>query len=230
MKKLLLFQLWFSLWGLSVLSAQGETVYSTTFEGPVGPEWSTSTTNTTPVGARKFLGQFCNDTISLSLDNLPSHTHAIVAFDLFIIKSWDGNQVQDPRDGRLVGPDYWDLKLNDGTSLLHTTFSNIQNHGTAHLNYPQAYPGNSPDGNYAPRSGAVEVDTLGYSYDSVYHLIFSFPHIGNSLGLNFSASNLLAISDESWGLDNVQVQVVPEPLTICFLSLGSLIFLRRKNG
>src|SRR5262249_40203650 len=64
---------------------------------PIGPEWSWVNgsgpipEDKTPVGDRPFLGQFGNQTVRLSLDDLPSHSHLRVAFDLFTIGSWDGN-------------------------------------------------------------------------------------------------------------------------------------------
>jgi hypothetical protein len=38
-------------------------VYSNDFEGVVGPEWSNTSTDVTPKGARRFLGRFGNDAI-----------------------------------------------------------------------------------------------------------------------------------------------------------------------
>src|SRR5262249_18875923 len=71
----------------------GETVvYSNDFEGEVGSEWSSTATDVTPIGARHFLGQFgSNESVSLSLKNLPPHQHVRITFDLFMILTWDGN-------------------------------------------------------------------------------------------------------------------------------------------
>ena len=119
------------------------------------------------------------------------HTGIDVAFDLFILKSWDGN----------FGPgEQWSLSA-DNNLLLNTTFSTYTT---------QAYPGSVGSSNPA-RSGAVENNTLGYTHsvlgpaDSVYHLSFSLPHSADSLILNFTGSGLQEISDESWGLDNLTI-------------------------
>jgi hypothetical protein len=68
--------------------------------------------------------------------------------------------------------------------------------------------------------------------DAVYKLDFTFPHSTSSLVLDFSGSNLSPLSDESWGLDNVKVEVVPEPATIVLLTSGiiGLIVARRRRA
>jgi hypothetical protein len=171
--------------------------YANNFQSVVGSEWSNTSTDTTPVGNRRFLGQFGNDTVSLNLNGLPAHDQVTVCFDLFVLKSWDGNDTG-------YGPDVWDLSVNGGPTLLHTTFSNTEEDGHQQ-NYPDSFPG----GKHPADTDAAEVDTLGYSSssgDSVYHLIFTFSHTANSIELNFSGSGLQGIGDESWGLDNVIVQ------------------------
>lgn len=156
------------------------------------PEWSTDATDVTPAGSRTFLGQFLNDTATLTLSTLPSHSEVTVSFDAYIIQSWDGNE-----------PDEWDLSIRGGPTLLHTTFSNVFFEG-------QAYPDPFPGGNHPAQTGAAEVNSLGYSPslfgDSVYHLSFTFPHSDSTLILDFSASGLAFLADESWGLDNVEVR------------------------
>lgn len=206
-------------------------VYNNNFEGSVGSEWSNTKTDMTPVGARRFLGQFHNDAVTLALGNLPAHTHAQVSFDLFIIRTWDGNLVADPNfPGHYIGPDIWDLSVVEGPTLLHTTFNN-------HDFYPgwtQAFPGAYPGGSYSPRTGAVENNTLGFTYggygvmDSVYHLSCTFSHSMPEITLQFSASTVDWVipgydpDTESWGMDNLQVltDVVPEPSALITLMLG----------
>jgi hypothetical protein len=186
--------------------------YSHNFEGAVGTEWSSASTDITPSG-RRFLGQFGNETVTLTLACLPAHASVSVSFDLFLIRSWDGNVVFNPAEGIEVGPDVWDVSVAGGPTLLHTTFANW-----TWSNYRQAYPGTFPGGDYAPRTGAAENNSLGYEVryeassfplDSVYHLTLNFPHTAGSLGMNFSAAGLQILSDESWGLDNVEVRFTP---------------------
>ncbi|MHB9024325.1 MAG: type II secretion system protein [Armatimonadota bacterium] len=171
--------------------------YTNDFEQPVGGEWSLTQIDTTPTGGRKFLGQFTNDSATLTLSALPDHEKITVAFDLFLIRSWDGNNSTN-------GPDEWDLRVQGGQALIHTTF------GMETSSPGQAYPGSFPGATNPLRTGAVANDSLGYLYngtpmDSTYHLTYTFEHTGGNLRLVFSASGLEDISNESWGIDNIQV-------------------------
>ncbi len=189
-----------------------QVFYSADFQGTVGSEWSNTTTSTTPIGARKFLGEFGlgNNTVSLGLSGLPAHTDVTFAFDLFAIRTWDGNG---------VGPgdeDRFRVSLGNGVTqseVLNTTFSN-------HTSQLQAYPDSLASGlTHAPRTGAAESDTLGYSFnaipiiDTVYHFSFTLPHSDTSFNAVFLGTLNQGLTDESWGLDNVTVSVsaVPEP-------------------
>ncbi|MGB3236807.1 MAG: filamentous hemagglutinin N-terminal domain-containing protein, partial [Geitlerinemataceae cyanobacterium] len=169
-------------------------VYENDFEGTVGSEWSDTRTSRTPIGNQGFLGEFNNDTVSLTLDNLPPHQQATVSLDLFILKSWDGNSIS-------YGPDVILLYLDDSRVLLNTTFSNIdfpqsQFDAVRFQSYPDRYNPIDLSENLA-RSGAVENNTLGYQFgfyqigeqpaDSVYSFVFSFPHYSSNIQLNFLA-------------------------------------------
>ena len=186
-------------------SAASIVWYVNDFEGAAGAEWSHTTTDSTPWGQRRFLGQFCNDMVTLSLPDLPEHTELEVSFDLFVIRTWDGSG-DDPGD-------VWHLGIQDGPTLLHTTFSN----GGTTYDLPQTYPGNLPGTDYPARTGATENGTLGYTYtwmgvlDSVYSMSYTFQHSAASVGLEFLAQNLTSITNESWGLDNVVVSYALVP-------------------
>ena len=181
--------------------------YVSTFETPAGPEWSPRTTSVTPVGARKFLGEFGNQTVRLTLTNLPPHSAALISFDFLAIRTWDGNTTASG-----IGPDIFNLQVVGGSALLRTTF---------HTGHPgsiangQAYPGAYPGSTYAALTGASEVRTLGYTFggnfDAVFPLAFTFSHASNDLALNFSASGLEILANESWGLDNVHVTLLDAP-------------------
>lgn len=197
-------------------SSPPQTVYTTDFEQGAGPEWTSQQTDTTPIGARTFLGQFSNDTISLNLKDLPPHQQVTVSFDLFIIRSWEGNATLD-QFGRAAGPDLWELSVEDQSPLLKTTFSNVDFlEGLNRQAYPDSWPGGQ---DHPARTGAKENNSLGFTtkfqepyvttrtMDAVYGLSFTFAHSGDDLMLNFSAFGLQAITDESWGLDNIRVRV-----------------------
>lgn len=209
---------------LFVSTTQAALVYSNDFEGAVGAEWSNTTSETTPVGGRGFLGRFRNEAVTLSLSGLPTHSAITLSFDLFVIQSWDGNNVT-------FGPDVWEVGVVGGPTLLSATFSNFLTSG-----FEQTYP----SGINAGKTGADEVDTLGYvtiGGDAVYELSFTFPHTGTSLDLSFSGLGMntvgttLAQDTERWGLDNIAVAAVPEPGTVGLLgvALAGLSFSRRRK-
>lgn len=179
-----------------------QLVYFNDFETTVGSEWSfPRSISTSPQGARRFLGQFTSVTKSLTLANLPPHTHLKVSLQLFILKSWDGNLTD-------FGPDRWSLSVRDGVTLIDTTFSNYDP--------TQGYPGGLTD-NYPSKTGAEEKNTLGYTHsvlgvaDAVYDLTFSFHHSQAAVIFDFRGINLQDSTDESWGIDNVRVEAINAP-------------------
>ncbi len=204
------------------------------FEGSVGPEWSSTTTDVTPGTANHstdtFLGQFYNDTVSLTLNSLPSHTQISIEFDLYIIRSWDGLDNE---------PDFWGMSVYDpesDTTLYTYTTTFCKNFGD-----DQSFPDEYGFGSHPKDTGAAEINKLGFTFstygimdavysfpDSANHDVdFIIPHSGNSVVVNFFASELeFSPSDESWGIDNVLV--TPEPTTVLLLGLGGLA-LRRKQ-
>lgn len=188
--------------------------YFNDFETAAGSEWSNTSISTTPVGNRDFLGEFSNQNVSLSLTGLEQHNRVTLSFDVYVLRSWDGNSNQpDPTFGTL-GPDVFNVTVNGGPALVNTTFSNHFDSGISPGSTRQAYPDAFGDGDYAAGTGAAETNTLGYTHpvqtsvpmDSVYHITVSFDHIASSVQLDFSASGLQVIGDESWGLDNVRVE------------------------
>jgi len=208
-------------------TANADIVYQNDFEGLVGAEWSNTTTSVTPVGSRGFLGEFGNDTVSLDLAGLPAHDSINVSFELFIIRTWDGNG-----DGGTPGPDVWMMDLDGTTPLVNTTFAvgpdtSVQRQLFSGMNTLLT---GTP---VAPRTGASENDTLGYTFnglqrDSVYNFHLNIPHTGDALTLDFSAAGLQKLSDESWGLDNVVVEAVPAPGVMSLLGLAGLATRRRR--
>jgi hypothetical protein len=211
---------------LEVMDLNGDILfYRHDFEKPVGGEWCLLRQDITPTG-RGFLGQFSNETACLQLKNIPQHTWLKLSFDLYLIRSWNGNtenwlpyspnapalpgaELANP--GWVVGPDRFQIQA-DSLGLLNATFAN----------YPGSYPGED----YPTQTGAAEINTLGYIFDvaamdSVYHLTFVFQHDSAQLELDFSALGLQEIANESWGLDNLQVAYNRLPVFVTYLPLLS---------
>ncbi len=149
-----------------------------------------------------FLGRFSADSVRLSLDGLPPHARTRITFDLYIIQSWDGNSPGD-------GPDVLEVRVDRGPRLLYSSFSN---QGPSQQ---QSYPGTYGVDAVPAQTGSAAVNTLGYSFgtpmDSTYHITRTFAHQDKSLTLVFSGLNLQGVADESWGLNNVKVEVLDAP-------------------
>jgi len=174
----------------------GQLVYQSAFQNNAGSEWSVSNIAKTPVGGRSFLGPFANTNATLTLTDLPSHSVVTVAYDLFILGPWDGNNTND-------GPDLFTTDVAGGLKLLNATFNNTpENSVTNGQSFPQPYGALNP-----ARTGAAETNTLGYSLDTVYRLSHTFPHTASPLVLNFGASGLN--TNETWGIGAMRVYITP---------------------
>ncbi len=212
---------------ISRLPQNGQVFYSTSFDDIVGSEWSTSSIAEAANG-EKFLGEFgVDDEVTLRFENLGPHESVVINFDLYIIRSWDGNHEEDYIfEGRAyrVGPDFWGMK-SDGQLLMKTTFSN--NMGQNGIVYLQAFPDNYGRSSYSPGANARDVNSLGYTYvgfpmDATYEIILEFEHDGPELNLSFFSDavelrevargfeSFNTIHNESWGIDNLQVILVEE--------------------
>lgn len=208
---------------LAAQFSQASIIYTNDFETSAGTEWSATALDITPVGNRNFLGQFGNEIVSLSLDNLDLHNTITISFDLFVIQSWDGNQVGGG------GFDYFMFDIANSANLLSTTFSNTQEYA-----HNQGYSLGNANGDFAAHTGAAEIDSLGYSFygDSVYNLSFTFAHTASDIQFDFGALGLQSMTDESWGIDNVSVesstmQSIPEPTTLLLFVFTSFFLVRR---
>ncbi len=192
-------------------------------EDTPGSEWGSSAHMTTPACGAPFLGEFSNETVSLTLPGLQEHNYARTSFHLYILRSWDGNQVVNNlppilranRPEGPVGPDLWRYAM-DGRQMLDTTFTNW-----SYYQYRQAYPG--PVGaSFPAQTGAMAVNSLcysfkGYDMDATYAAGNQIAHTGQTLKLDFTAQGLQSIDDESWGLGAVDVYIRALPYRQVFL-------------
>jgi len=170
--------------GVDMPQAGGRLAYSTDFESGAGEEWSDTATTDDPT-ATQFLGRFGNQEATLSVDALPPHEQVAVVWDLLAIDSWDGGT-----------SDYFgiDVEGSTGADFEHTFHYN----GSSH-----SYPG-SPDVNEQFMFWSSFPESI---YRNVAH---TFEHSGDSLEVTFYGRGLQALDDESWGIDNVRVYVLPE--------------------
>lgn len=224
------------------MPASATVVYQNDFQSGAGSEWSQTITENTPTpywfGQRTFLGEFGNDTVSLSLASLGVHSGVQLDFDLYLIRSWDGSS-----GGAALydyGNDIFKVAVQGGPTLLDDTFSN----------------GNPAGQTYGPAAinpaftGAAETYSLGFVFndgiqgfsqvmDSVYRFSFNFAHSDSLLAFDFSGIGLQTLDDESWGLDNVRVSLlgiqaptaVPAPPVLPLLGAGliGMLWARRSK-
>ena len=102
-------------------SSWADVVYQSDFESPVASEWSNTSISVTPVGGRNFLGPLGAGTTTLTLNGLPDNQSVTVEFDLYVINTWDGNQLIDPlsEPPHTVGPDVWSVDVGGGPRQSH---------------------------------------------------------------------------------------------------------------
>jgi hypothetical protein len=169
--------------------------------------WSNSKTDITANGKTRFLGQFGTESVKLTLDKLPPHKTVTVQFDLYILKSWDGEEP-------VSGPDIWGLKSDDGVALIDTTFTNVSTNRQRFgcKSGEVITPSCQNIGGIGP-FGAALVNTLKFvPWDSVYKIKRTISHDRSFLILNFYGAlreappAVTTIENESWGLDNMRIE------------------------
>ena len=208
--RLILLTIWMACgFAASVLAGPA---YEADFDGEVDQVWSRKTVETTPSGKVKFLGRFSNDVVRLTLDDLADHHFVRLRFDLLIIGRWSGDR-QVSGANKIIGPDQWGLDV-ESRVLIHTTFSNAY----FRKGWTQAWPGEFGQFKAEPGSGAAAVGALGYTWkysdvgvkraDSRYRIEVVFPHTSTELLLSFYGICLAGKQSESWGLDNVSVELL----------------------
>ena len=225
MKKILFLILFFCY----VLNAEEIIIYSEDFETKkVFSEFSTNVINqvwqnkikidSTPIGNRKFLGQFGNQKINFILNSIPKSDSINITFDFYMINTWDGNYDNNskcPTDG----PDIFSFKINNN-SIVYSTF-------TIASSYLQSYPDNYDPNNYKIGhpgcTGAIEVNTMGFKCktggggDVVYHINKTIIYSNNQINLSFEGilnDGSPTLINESWGIDNLIITSIKKDTII----------------
>jgi hypothetical protein len=188
-----------------------KVVFEDNFDGAWKDVWSHTKMEMTPKTRTRYLGPFFNEAVKLTVDNLPPHKTVTVKFNLYVACSWDG-------DSAGSGPDVWGLRLEDSLDLVHTTFSNVD--GVSQKFACQA--GEDASSNCYSKGGVAAsgatINTLGLAswpriQDSLYTVKRTFPHNRSFLMLTFFADLKEVVpenrnaANESWGLDNVRIEV-----------------------
>ncbi|MFZ4796121.1 MAG: PKD-like domain-containing protein [Bacteroidia bacterium] len=183
------------------------------FSSAIGSEWSfpamvpANVPTIKNYNGENVLGYLNNQQAVYSLSNLPNHDMVQIDFDLYIHDTWDGNNGNGT-------PDLWKMGV-DGTNIINTNFSNITWN-------TQAYPNNIPASN-AHNSGFVTnnlpaaCNIGGGSPTTKYHISRVVPHTANALSIVLEALNLETVCNESWSIDNFEVQYRNIPSTSNFV-------------
>jgi uncharacterized repeat protein (TIGR01451 family) len=188
--------------------------------GGLGPEgWTNYRTSISPNKTTEFLGQYGNEDVTFQLENPEPErcprNMILVSFDLFMIRSWDGNIVQVAPIYPIVGPDHWRFGLqNPGGSptdwAIDSSFTNYSE--SIRSFFKQSYPLPFPTGAFPAKTGAVAFNTLGYQFggprDSTYRISFMIPNDDPIVRLLWQGEGLQALEDESWGIDNFRLEMV----------------------
>lgn len=214
----------------SVVIAQ-QTVFSTDFSS-IPIEFSGIVTTESVqsyagigTGANVFAGDFLHNGAGgnpasasiLTLTNLPSHSAINVSFLLGIINTWDGA-------GGIGGPDYFNVTI-DGNVVFQETFG-IVSGSTSYTAPPGAYLGFGHF--YGPSDGWQD-----YAYDMCFEPAFTLvPHTASTATIAWYGSGTTyegTSNPETWAIDNVVVQIVPEPAMLSFAVVGSIGLLGRRR-
>ncbi|MCC6426684.1 MAG: hypothetical protein IT435_07665 [Phycisphaerales bacterium] len=219
--------------------AQSKTLFSDNFESnTIKSQWSWSHLSK-QTAFTQFSGRYSNNTIKLTMDapKGPRGTGGgdgdnggngdggsggggggggggvdriryTLVFDFLAIDSWDGNDTRN-------GPDRFEI--NNGTNVIFSeTFGNVWLDQTFR----------------APDVGRWNM-AYNHYVDSIYRKISVTwdQALGQQIKLSFYDRGLQGLSDESWGIDNVNLnyEFVPAPGAAAIAGLGGLMAAGRRR-
>lgn len=187
----------------------GVIVYQQDFEqkSAIGAEWSNKGTDHADAFTT-FSKRRTNDKLSLTIDTVNGQAYSL-GFDLYVIDSWDGSDAQ-------WGQDRFNVKVNGVVMFSEFLDNRMDSPNTTFRN---------PDVVEYLGFGNREMDR-----DAIYRgLTIDFVANGDTTTFAFFGSGLQGKSDESWGIDNVRVAMVPAPAGGLALGAVGLTATRRRR-
>lgn len=167
-------------------------------------------------GGKGFLGKFTDNMVTMSTDYVGG---GYVNFDLYIEGTWDGLSPS------RFGQDLWQVSAYCGTEATGTPAGQFLTSFSNKYTTKQSYPDAFGEGVHPGRTGAINLDELGFApqevrttnravsaYDAVYPMSLPFPAAcatAGSVTWAFGSNALQYVFDEFWGLDNVSVTATP---------------------
>ena len=171
-------------------------------------------------------------TASLTL-NTTGYSSLSISFDVYALSTVDGDG---PAGGNSPSnQDAFITTVTGGPTLENYSFANFPGD-------TQNYPGlqGPPTAGQPGQTGAAATNVMPIdnNNDAVYSFTYSFAPTGSTTVLNFLGQTNQGLSDESFGLDNIQVSgvttsvgAVPEPATwaMMILGMGAVGFAMRRR-
>lgn len=165
--------------------------YAHDFESSMGAEWSDGTRSYVSTYTN-YAGRHHSKALKLALNTTPGETYTVM-FDFYAIDSWDGST-----SNNNSAPDYFNIRAGSTQIFSHTLTHEWP--GTRAGSYPYSY---DQIGNYGYNS---------WHKDAIYRKMqATFTATDTTTTLAFQGvltdENNAGVGDESWGLDNIVVEV-----------------------
>lgn len=194
--------------------------YTENFETAITNAWSFPAITPANVptvqsyNGQNVLGYLTNQKAVYSQTGLAAHDYVKVEFDLYLHDSWDGNST-DSIGGSLIGKDIWKMSVN-GSNVINTTFSNFSYRTQAYPNNISAVNLNGTDA--VSNTLPTLCNHNGGALSSVYRISKIIPHTSGSFNLELEALGLEELCNESWSIDNFNVELGVNTATPTLLS------------
>lgn len=196
-------------------------VYTQGFETElIGPEWSGAGSLVSSEGLNAFGFGFAHlhnnttNATALNLLGLAAHTNVTLTFDLAM---WDSIDLGGDR-----------FVITAGGVTLYDNFQDFGNY------FPADNLGHGPGTNLTAAFTDFTTPQYGQNTgfrDSARHVSFTFDHTAADLTVTWQFPNSQGGTDESFGVDNVEISVtpVPEPSAAAGLLLAAVVLSTRRR-